>query len=118
LDIGGVEGGAICRGVLRAAQELGVGNDWLDALRNDGQRKMLDNARRLEYFSDLISTSVPKPPKSLDKPNGVRQRGPAPLLVPVTGSPIPASSSSSNAKPKSGKGRRNKKESRGGGVAS
>ena len=79
LEVGGVEGGAICRGVLRAAQELGVGDEWLP--RNDRQRELLDHARRLEYFSGLISTSAPKPPKSLGKASGKRFMQPAPVVA-------------------------------------
>jgi hypothetical protein len=85
LEIGGVEGGSICRGVLRASQELGVGDDWLDSLRNDRQRESLDDARRLEYYAGLISVKAPEPPKSLRKSSG-RGGGPTPLLVPASGS--------------------------------
>ncbi len=96
MEIGDTEGGAICRGVLRASQELGMGDDWLDSVRNDRQRKSLDNARRLEYYSGLISTSAPELPKSLKAAGrgAVRQRGPAPLLVPASGSPAPMPSAS------------------------
>ena len=67
IEFGGTEGGAVCRGVLRASRELGIGGNWLDSVRNDNQRKSLDNARRLEHYSGLISTSAPEPPKSLKK---------------------------------------------------
>jgi hypothetical protein len=96
LEIGGVEGGSICRGVLRASQELGVGDDWLDSLRSDRQRQSLDDARRLEHYAGLISVKAPEPPKSLRKPSG-RGGGPAPLLVPASGSPFPASGGGSRA---------------------
>jgi hypothetical protein len=95
LEIGGIEGGAICRGVLRASQELGVGDAWLDSLRNDRQRESLDNARRLEHYAGLISVKAPEPPKSLRKSSGSRGGGQAPLLVPASGSPILASGGSS-----------------------
>lgn len=78
LEIGGVEGGAICQGALRAAQELGAGDEWLP--RNDRQRELLDQARRLEHFSGFISTSAPKPPKSLGKASGKRFMQPAPVM--------------------------------------
>jgi hypothetical protein len=101
LDIGGVEGGAICRGVLRASQELGMGDDWLSSLRSETQHKSIDNARRLKYFSELISTEAPKPPRSLEKAaKQSRERSnrrTAPLLVPASGSPIPAPGGSSRA---------------------
>jgi hypothetical protein len=79
----------VCRGVLRAAQELGIGNDWLDSLRSDSQRKMLDDARRLEYFSGLISTEAPKPPKAFSQAarRSQRQANLRPVLVPATGPP-------------------------------
>ncbi len=63
IEVGGVEGGSICRGVLRAAQELGLGDEWLP--RNDRQNKLLDDARRLEYFSELIDTKAPRPPSGI-----------------------------------------------------
>ena len=86
METGGVEGGSVVRGCLRAARELGVSHEeLLNPLRNDRQRKLLDNARRLEYFSELISTSVPEPPKSLtaSRARGNEQfaRRPQPLFV-------------------------------------
>jgi hypothetical protein len=96
LEIGGTEGGAICRGVLRASQELGVGDAWLDSLRNDRQRESLDNARRLAQYAGFISVKAPEPPKSLRKPSG-RGGDPAPILIPASGSPIPAFGGSSRA---------------------
>ncbi len=99
LEIGGVEGGSICRGVLRAAQELGMGDHWLP--RNDRQNKLLDDARRLEYFSELIDTKAPRPPRSLQKAartSGKRfaQRTPQAVMVPASGPPMPAAEGSSS----------------------
>lgn len=99
LEIGGVEGGAICRGALRAAQELGAGDEWLP--RNDRQRELLDNARRLEHYAGLIATDAPKPPKSLAKGARSRerfaQRTPVLGLSPASGPPISAGDTSHNS---------------------
>ena len=104
IEVGGVEGGAICRGALRAAQELGAGDEWLP--RNDRQRELLDQARRLEHFSGLISTSAPKPPKSLGKASRERfaQRTPVLGLAPASGPPISTGDASHNSasRPKQG----------------
>ena len=64
LEVGGVEGGALVRGCLRASDELGLSRDeWLP--RNDRQNELLDEARRLKYFSGLFSAKAPSPPRSL-----------------------------------------------------
>jgi hypothetical protein len=66
IGIGGVQGSALCAGVLRAAEELGVDeHDVLDPLRTDEQRELLDNARRLAHYSRLVDTSVPQVPRKL-----------------------------------------------------
>ena len=104
LEIGGVEGGAICRGALRAAQELGAGGEWLP--RNDRQRELLDNARRLEHYAGLIATDAPKPPKSLGKASRERfaQRTHVLGLAPASGPPISTGDASHNSasRPKQG----------------
>jgi hypothetical protein len=88
LDTGGIQGAALCYGVERAAEELGVPLESIIApLRTDEQRVALDDARRLEYFSGLISTKrVPEPPRSLTKAvqrqRREMNRPPAPVLVP------------------------------------
>jgi hypothetical protein len=67
-DLQGAEAGAVCRGVLRAAREMGVDpEEIVDPLRGDSHREMLDKARRLEYAADLISSTAPKPPRALTK---------------------------------------------------
>jgi len=60
------------------------------------QRELLDHARRLEYFSGLISTSAPKPPKSLGKASRERfsQHAPAPVMVSGGGPTISAADGS------------------------
>ena len=98
LEVGGVEGGAICRGALRVAQELGLGDEWLP--RNDRQYELLDNARRLEHYAGLISTDAPKPPKSLSKTAGrgsYAQSSPVLGLAPASGTPITAGGGSHNS---------------------
>jgi hypothetical protein len=67
MELGGVSGAARCRGVMAAAEELGVGDGWVDSLRDDKQRKYLDDARRLEQAAFAVLTTAPKPPKSLLK---------------------------------------------------
>lgn len=96
IEVGGVEGGAIVRGCLRAAGELGVDREeLLNPLRNDRQREALDNSRRLEYFSDLISTKAPEPPPSLQQTvrrGSDMHSGRSPLaMAPASGPPLPPS---------------------------
>jgi hypothetical protein len=67
MEQGGVSGTARCRGARAAAEELGVGDEWLDSLRTDKQRKYLDDARRLDMAYWAVPTTVPKPPRSLQK---------------------------------------------------
>jgi hypothetical protein len=66
-DIEGVHGNAICQGVREAARELGIGQDWLDSLRSDEQRKSSDDARLLEMAAFSVPSKAPQPPKSLQK---------------------------------------------------
>jgi hypothetical protein len=99
---------------------LGVSaEDVLHRLRDDRHHQSLDRARRLEYAADMISTTPPKPPKSLmAKAQAGRDinRRPAPFLVPGTdGPPIcaaPDGSSRSTSAPK--KTRRKRSFSRAG----
>jgi hypothetical protein len=97
IELGSVEGAAVCAGTLRAAEELGVSTEEVvGSLRTDSQRELLDNAQRLEYFAELISTA-PKPPRSLGKAARLESRDlnrrSAPILVPASGPPTPAPSS-------------------------
>lgn len=73
-------------------------------MKRTRRTKLLDHARRLEYFSGLISTSAPKPPKSLGKASGERftQYAPAPVMVSGGGPAISAADGSHNgaSKPK------------------
>lgn len=103
LEVGGAEGGSIVRGCLRAGQELGGGDQWLDHVRGDKHLKALDDARRLEHFAGLISTKAPKPPKSLAKaarPGRISESGPAPVLALGAGPAISAGGSGHGARKK------------------
>ena len=67
LEVGGTEGGAICRGALRASAEMGLGDgagaEWLP--RGERHHEALDRARRLLHAADSISTSPPPIPRGL-----------------------------------------------------
>jgi hypothetical protein len=67
LEEGGAAGAAICQGVLRASQELGLGDDWLNRVREQKHHEALDRARRLEHYSGMIGTEVPRLPREMEK---------------------------------------------------
>jgi hypothetical protein len=74
LETGGVQGGAICRGVLDAADELGVDrHSVIDAFRKERHRESLERAEHNERLASLIGGKVPEPPFA--KP-GERKRVP------------------------------------------
>jgi len=63
LQIGGVQGGAICRGVLEAADELGVDkNQVVDDFRRPSHRNALEDAERASRLTQLIGSRIPQPP--------------------------------------------------------
>jgi len=63
LQIGGVQGGAICRGVLEAADELGVDkHQVVDGFRRQSHRNALLDAERASMLTQHISKQVPEPP--------------------------------------------------------
>lgn len=63
LDIGGMQGGVICRGVLMAADELGIeAHVVVDEFRADRHRESLDRARHQERLAGMIGTRISKPP--------------------------------------------------------
>jgi hypothetical protein len=63
LQIGGVQGGAICRGVLEAADELGVDkHEVVDDFRRQSHRNSLEDAERASMLTQHISKQVPEPP--------------------------------------------------------
>jgi len=98
LDVGGPAGGSICRGVLRAAHELGVDNEFINPLRSDRHRESLDDARRLLLAADALGGDAPKPPRSLTqaaKRERVEQDL-APRVITRGGPPIPTSAAASH----------------------
>ena len=59
LEIGGMQGGVICRGVLSAAEELGVDADAVvDGFRKQRHHDSLERARRAESAAELIGTRI------------------------------------------------------------
>jgi hypothetical protein len=103
LEIGGTEGGAICRGTLRAAGELGVSAEvLLQPLRGDRHRDSLDRARRLYLYADMISTKAAPIPRKLDGRNsksrvaGSYRSAPSALVPGAAGPPIMASTDSAS----------------------
>jgi hypothetical protein len=63
LQTGGVQGGAICRGALEAADELGmVRHQIVDGFRKQSHRNSLEDAERAVMRSGLIGKQIPEPP--------------------------------------------------------
>jgi hypothetical protein len=63
LEVGSVQGGAICRGVLEAADELGVDkHQVVDEFRKQSHRNALEDAERALLLTQHISRSVQEPP--------------------------------------------------------
>ena len=63
LEMGGTQGGIICRGVLQAAEEIGVDPHTLVApFRKERHRESLERSQRAARLTDLIGGSVPEPP--------------------------------------------------------
>ncbi len=106
MEIGGVEGGAICRGVLRAADELGIDPEQVvDPLRNEKHRESLDKARRLAWLSDTVSTQAPSIPRQLDprktkRVPGTYSSAPSSLVAGADRPPVLASTDSTATKKK------------------
>ena len=94
LEVGGVEGGAVCRGVLVAARELGVDRHAVvDPFRKERHRESLAEAEHRERLVGLIGGTVPEPPFARA---GREQRGkpweggpPRAVLVPRERAPLP-----------------------------
>lgn len=73
LELGGTQGAIICRGVLSAADELGIDADSVvDAFRNERHHKNLEDAQHAARLIQLISKQTPAPP--FPRP-GARPRG-------------------------------------------
>lgn len=63
LDMGGVEGLAICRGVLSAADELGVSADAVaDEFRKPHHRESLERAQAARQAAMAIGAGISEPP--------------------------------------------------------
>jgi hypothetical protein len=74
LETGGVQGGAICRGVLDAAEEFGIDrHSIVEPFRKDRHRESFERAEHVERLAGLIGGEVPEPPFA--KP-GERKRVP------------------------------------------
>jgi hypothetical protein len=77
LEVGGVQGAAICRGVLDAADELGMDRHAIvEPFRKERHRESLGRAEHCERLVGLIGGKVPEPPFS--KPGAARGRGSEP----------------------------------------
>ena len=74
LETGGVAGGAICRGVLDAADELGMDKHAIvEPFRKERHHESFGRAEHCERLVGLIGGKVPEPPFS--KPGAARGRG-------------------------------------------
>lgn len=74
LETDGVQGAIICRGVLEAADELGMDkHSIVEGFRKDRHRESLERAQHNERLLDLIGGKVPEPPFA--KPDARRGRG-------------------------------------------
>ena len=83
LEAGGTQGGIICRGVLAAADELGIdAGSVVDGFRKDRHREALERAQVSERLAGTVGGSVPEPP--FKKPGRLASSapGPAPLFIP------------------------------------
>jgi hypothetical protein len=91
LEIGGMQGGVICRGVLMAADELGVDtNAVVDEFRKPRHREILEKAGHAERVADLIGTRLKVEPP-FPRPGSraaARVGAPVRLLVPRS-APLP-----------------------------
>jgi hypothetical protein len=85
LEIGGMQGGVICRGVLAAADELGIDtNTVVDEFRKPRHREILEKASHAERVADLIGTRLNVEPPFPRPGTAAAARAGAPvrLLVP------------------------------------
>ena len=90
LQVGGPQGGAICRAVYEIARDTGADIDSIvDEHRRDSHRRALEDAQNAEMRLQLIGKSVSKPP--FPHPDRLQQGGkevgtyrPAPALMPAS----------------------------------
>jgi hypothetical protein len=82
IEVGGVEGVAICKGALMAADELGIPEDeFLNGLRTPEQLAALEKAERCRRMAFSIPKSIPEPP--LKRPTEQPASGsPTKLFIP------------------------------------
>jgi hypothetical protein len=83
LEVGGAQGGIVCRGVLAAADELGVdAHSIVDGFRKDRHRESLERGEHSGRLARTVGGSVPPPP--FPRPGRPVQQGggPRPLFVP------------------------------------
>jgi hypothetical protein len=103
LETGGVAGAAICRGVLDAADELGVDtNAVVNGFRKQRHHESLERAQHAARLTQLIGGKVPEPPFS--RPGAARGRGSEPrqsgtLLLPGRETLTSGSASRSRRRP-------------------
>jgi hypothetical protein len=110
LEIGGMQGGVICRGVLMAADELGADTGAVvDGFRKQRHRKSLESAHHAQRLAFTIGGKAPEPP--FPRPGSaqaarLRRGGPAPILVPrpqaqqVVEGPVHGASQKPKGKPR------------------
>jgi hypothetical protein len=82
MAAGGVEGVAICKGALMAADELGISEEeFLNGLRTFEQLAELGKAQRYRRMAQSIGKSIPQPPTA--KPTTAQtSTGPGKLFIP------------------------------------
>jgi hypothetical protein len=74
LETDGAEGAIVCRGVLSAADELGIDADSVvDGFRKDRHRESLERGQHAARLAQTIGGKVPEPPFS--RPGASRGRG-------------------------------------------
>ena len=83
LELGGVQGAAICRGTLEAADELGVDKEQVvDGFRRQSHRNALEDAERALMLTQHISKQVPEPPFPNPQLQRVKASGTGKLFIP------------------------------------
>jgi hypothetical protein len=77
LEMGGMQVSILCRGVLAAADELGIDTDSVvDGFRKDRHRESLERAEHSQRLAGFIGGSVPEPPFA--RPGATGGRGSEP----------------------------------------
>jgi hypothetical protein len=80
LEVGGMEGGVICRGVLMAADELGAdASAVVDGFRKQRHRKALESAHHAERVAGLIGKQINAEPPFPRLACGISWHGAVPL---------------------------------------